>query len=365
MLVIKASGALCIGWLMLLFAELSGAVPLKHVAAPPIDATVGAGMEAIDASRIFLWQKARIVRTDDGGSHWSLLPLQLGTYDTVQEARFFRTGVGWVRSGNSVFLTASFGDSWQHLESIPLQYPNGMIASVAFSDDGKEGWVAGGEYRFDKEASMDHGARLWRYGFDGRADGIYVLRPALYATYDGGRHWNRQNMPETLGYFVDHIQFLDALSGVISIQGSVLDTVDGGKTWRTAVADEAIFPGRLAKSIFLLDPDHAWVSFNDGLLLYRYGRQGEWRPLRKSVTSDVAEIPPAGLVIDNMSFLSPKLGVSLDPKNGTLFATRDGGRTWRALRNRRVIAYSTLDRSEIQVLGPQGISRIKPDGLPK
>jgi photosystem II stability/assembly factor-like uncharacterized protein len=139
-----------------------------------------------------------ILRTQDGGTTWQVLPSQ------GQHQLFFLDTVrGWAARGSQIYRTSDGGVSWQYLTFIhdpdPLSHDDLGTSALSFSD-----------------------------ALNGRAFGsiVYqgIITEGIYRTTDGGLSWFRESIGLT-GDFggVNDAQMLDAYHGwAVCNEGSVL-----------------------------------------------------------------------------------------------------------------------------------------------
>jgi photosystem II stability/assembly factor-like uncharacterized protein len=171
----------------------------------------------------------------------------------------------------------------------------------------------------------------------------------IFATGDGGRHWNLAYTTDEKGVFFDALAFWDLRNGIAlsdPVGGSfvVLTTGNRGRTWtRVPVAQlPAVLPGEAAfaasgSSLVLRDGGRVWIGTGGG------GRARVMRSTdggRSWSVTDVpvhAEGPAAGIF--GLAFFDARRGVAVggDYTKPALAArsvalTSDGGRTWRAAR---------------------------------
>jgi len=168
-----------------------------------------------------------------------------------------------------------------------------------------------------------------------RSDG----RTVVAKTSDGGKHWEHQLEIDGLGPGTPAL-FIDASFGVIAGQQNGLGftfppaiwmTTDGGASWemRMAPADSGS-----VMSVDFIDAAHGWLWMSEGSLYQTIDGGRHWTSAASS------ERTPAlawSKVRRGMKFVSPTLGWIINTPDryggGALYVTRDGGRTW-GLENR-------------------------------
>jgi len=161
-------------------------------------------------------------------------------------------------SGPAVFVkTVDGGRTWT---SRSLDALTGGAVDVAFLD-GSTGFAVGGFGDGASDAQQ-------------RASRVVVL-----GTTDGGESWSVRHLGDQPGERGWKVQFVDAATGHVSIEGpgavgSILRTTDGGATWqRRLVASGVSFEG-----IGFVTPERGWAG--SGRTLYRTGDGGAtWQAL--------------------------------------------------------------------------------------
>jgi len=217
--------------------------------------------------------RAYLLKTNDGGRHWSRVNMRGATVDArLTRAIFSRSGRGWAfGEGGAVYTTNDSGTNWIKLQT-PTRY---LLLGGAFIDE-NSGWLVGagstilqtsdgGEtwqqsrllnavnVRFNSTSFVD--ARLgWAVGSGG----------AIYRTLNGGRSWH----PQISGVNADllDVKFLDAVEGwAVGVEGTVLYTNDGGLHW---TSEPSGTPHALER-IFFADRTHGWaVGFGGTIIAY-------------------------------------------------------------------------------------------------
>lgn len=134
----------------------------------------------------------RVLRTSDGGGHWSVAYSHSG-------ARLFQVDAYndrdvWVLGDTGVVRTTDGGRTWH---TLPARCP--AISSVDF--------------------------------FSPRR-GVAVAGKTLWRTTDGGAHWRQAPSPHSL----QSVCFADRSHGWAGAHGQIYRTADGGAHWRLAVA---------------------------------------------------------------------------------------------------------------------------------
>jgi photosystem II stability/assembly factor-like uncharacterized protein len=155
------------------------------------------------------------------------------------------------------------------------------------------------------------------------------LLPLLLLAASAGAQWTRVNVPSTASF-----RGLSVVSGKVvwasGTEGTVIRTIDGGKTWsvmKVAGAEQLDFRGI-----------KAFDSQNAVIISSGPAEKGQARIYRTSdggkTWQQVFEEKRAGTFFDAIAFWDRKQGIVLsDPVEGkfALFTTEDGGASWRQL----------------------------------
>jgi photosystem II stability/assembly factor-like uncharacterized protein len=176
---------------------------------------------------------AVILKTEDGGKHWTRVDELLGGADNRLEFWYvrFRGTTGWILGHPKSFVTIDRGRSWQ-----PLQ-----LAVV-------------NEKRRAGPAFLD------------QKTGIDVSETTLFRTTDGGRHWSseditmvlpRQGEVNTEFFLNKKVGFAaGAAQTTVGRDALVIKTTDGGNSW--AVLSRIPNKG-YAYSLFFRSEESGWM----------------------------------------------------------------------------------------------------------
>ena len=245
-------------------------------------------MAAADSSHAWaLTQGGRILATSDGGATWVS---QATGPDDLRAAWFTDANHGWAVDGSlssetgGLFVTGDGGVTWA---STTLPTGTGPLRDVAFAD-------------------ANHG---WLLGTDG-----------LLLTADGGRNWTGGSLPKGKSY--SSFFAIDASRVWVAGQGVILVSTDGGQNWTAQVADDPATFNRITFS----DAQHGWAvgrKFSNRtfvpVLRVTADGGGTWTD---------AILPSSGFrsLVDE-SWADAGHGWLLADSNRIL-ATTDGGQTW-------------------------------------
>ena len=318
----------------------------------------------------------RILRTSDGGQHWSdVTPegARRGTWTTF----FADADQAWLASslqpGSSsgdftaqIYRTADGGKTWAQAGVVNADW--GWPAAIDFVDQ-QRGWVfMKQEGTLEPEGSdlvafygtTDGGATWAKLSEAGAGSGqapvscskgepiflnattgwlsggctVEANRPYLYVTRDGARSWHEANFslpagwPATCLCSVDSLRFSDARNGVFVLtiylpegasQSVLYRTSDAGQTWRIGprIPDQV-------HGLYFVDLVHGWALNEKARTVLSTSDGGaHW--------SMVGRLPsPMGPI--DLEFKTTATGwlLGMEPKGRPIFKTVDGGANWTA-----------------------------------
>jgi photosystem II stability/assembly factor-like uncharacterized protein len=187
-----------------------------------------------------------VLRTSDGGKSWSR---QGSSTDyTLLSIHFADSQNGWaVGDEGTIIHTADGGETWEK-QSSPVSF---YLMDVYFITPLK-GWIVTEQTHI---LFTDDGGRTWRIQF---SDEDYILKAIsfadplhgwvvgeygyIYRTRDGGVTWEKQaghfDISDETGHVVGGTFLFDVMAidsqraWAVGIDGYVIKTEDGGKTWR-------------------------------------------------------------------------------------------------------------------------------------
>lgn len=180
----------------------------------------------------------------------------------------------------------------------------------------------------DATAKVSHAGQalqLHSFSFIPGGTGWAAAADAIYVTHDGGRTWSTLARP---GGSVNALDFTSGDTGWVSTDQGLKVSHDGGQTWQAVQTD---FTGA-ADRIDFLSGDAGWVAAGGELERTRDGGR-TWEKLTLAAP-DFTDRGPAGL----FSFVDANTGFTLygsQPGAGSqakrLYRTDDGGRTWKLI----------------------------------
>jgi photosystem II stability/assembly factor-like uncharacterized protein len=252
----------------------------------------------------------------------------------IESMKLLTADTGWAATRNTLFWTADGGASWKDITP-KLNHKHQILSSVFFLDVSR-GWAL-------ISCSDDH---------DIAADNSCF---ALASTADAGETWSvaqekiahafsREQLEDGYGFsgrsWLDFVgsqhgwEILDiATNSANPSAGEMLRTVDGGKTWTptkdTPTSDHFIF----------MTPTGGWIAGGKDQEVFVTHDSGDaWQKVSLPKPSIVG--PDTGIGIDLPVFVDEHRGLLLaryavgplmgpDLSTLVLFATADGGRTWK------------------------------------
>jgi len=108
----------------------------------------------------------------------------------------------------------------------------------------------------------------------------------LWATSDAGKHWVKRRLPGST-YFAS-VDFPTSLTGwVVSADGTVLKTVDGGVTWTKQRAGSEL---GISNEVCFTDARHGWVVGAQGLILHTDDGGAQWTEQSSGTTSTLEDV---------------------------------------------------------------------------
>jgi photosystem II stability/assembly factor-like uncharacterized protein len=242
-----------------------------------------------------------VLRTTDGGAHWTPLPFPNPTGVLLNGVSFANPTTGWVvGAGGAIYQTIDGGDTW-----VPQASGTSRKLSKVCFIDALRGWATGG----------------WQDG-----SSYLVLR-----TTDGGAHWENRSFGTTC-YSCEDIVFVDALNGWIcgydsSINPQIHHTTNGGTSWvRQTVPTSG---NGNASSVDFVSPTEGWATISSlyispaGPILHTTNGGDTWTVqgytgLHYNYAIDARDAQHAAIAAVQI----------LSPAQEKIFVTGDGGTNW-------------------------------------
>lgn len=226
-----------------------------------------------------------IVHTSDGGVTWEFQTS--GTDYTLSDIQFTDPMNGWaVGDQGTIVHTADGGKTWVQQKSPVTDW----LMSAQFANS-KKGWISG-------------------------------ERMQILYTEDGGNNWKVQFKDKD--YIFKRMSFCDEKNGwAVGEYGFIYHTADGGKTWQSQAGgfeipldQMEIVSGVYLFSVAAVNPQTAWVVGIEGTVMKTQDGGKTW----PSVTND--KIPKQHL----FSVYADKQGTVIITGNDLLLVSADGGK---------------------------------------
>ena len=352
---------------VMLILVVTGASSAAAATAPAVTSTPAApaaprvakvGLSAVSfASLKYGWAvgpQATILRTRDGGRHWtrqyaqSKFMVDQTNFTSVQA---ISSSTCWVVGGGYIYKTIDAGKTWRRMAKKlrPTELALNAWDSCAFVD--KVGWVVSGNgdiigtrnggttwTRQRKGQQVDAVAGVWV--LDSRH--VYIVMNAtgghyVLATTDGS-HWADASSRQIWEYWYPDYTGICANSAsnlyLSTTTGEVCVSRDGGQTWK--VSNPQVGPYQ--------ETGGAWLGIGDiscfgnticAVGVTGPGQGGAILSGDSGWTWGWVGFAPAGgtspLAMAASDWVSPKTGWTVGA-NGQVYRTQDGGRTWQKLR---------------------------------
>jgi photosystem II stability/assembly factor-like uncharacterized protein len=299
-----------------------------------------------DKTTIVSGYAGKILRTEDGGYTWTLIPS--GTDKALYAMRFVDRNKGWIVGQEGLILhTEDGGKSW----SPQTSHANVYLFSVEFVND-QEGWAVGDKATFVH--TMD-GGKNWQLGKLGTSDQhlsadeqLLAQEPVLYAvrfvtpttgwiigefgniykTTNAGKNWQPQQSTLIGQGITDSLDiptffgaaFLDENNGVATgLDTKIARTRDGGQKWIFDTVDMKEGTEDPLYQPFMFPDTTAWAVGAAAVVLHQRSTGEPW--LRVPVGEDV------NTWLRGVYFITKDDGWIVGGF-GTILHTTDGGQTW-------------------------------------
>jgi photosystem II stability/assembly factor-like uncharacterized protein len=233
-----------------------------------------------------------VLHTTDGGKTWRLTNLkftlnpQSGYLNAPVSGGI--TGVDtlhwWTVGAYSKILhSQDGGQTWQQQDAGSTGYCG--LTDVSFVDT-LHGWICGMRYSDSKGIILhtNDGGANWQLQESGvnlalnsvffldSLKGFIVGTRLILSSVDGGQHWQKQDSG-TYNGFTD-VVFCDSLHGLmVGGGGTILRTVDGGKTWSAETTEYISGP---FWDVAMPDSFHNWAVSHGQAILYTDDGGANW-----------------------------------------------------------------------------------------
>jgi photosystem II stability/assembly factor-like uncharacterized protein len=260
-------------------------------------------------------------RTQDGGRRWA--PVPLGSF-RGSRIQFVGGDKGWIAGPSGMLHTKDGGITWER-----QLIASADLHDVWFADD-LRGWAVGtlGTVLSTRDAGVSWegtsvGSADTLTGVIGDASGKLVVSGSeqhLYVSEDGGRSWGTKRPPGGEFLRVASADFLSPEHAWVRTTDGLAMTTDGGESWD--VHKQIHWNGTMA----LATVNVGYVQTANGVLWQFDRTSAEWtQPNSRFSTSGA---PDTDTLCGDMHFVDADTGWISAAHRG-IYATRDGGRTWR------------------------------------
>jgi photosystem II stability/assembly factor-like uncharacterized protein len=313
-----------------------------------------------------------VFSSNDAGRTWTWqldLPLQ---GEQFRDLQFVDSARGWAVTGEAIYRTKDGGRQWTS-HKVPQAFYQDSLAidlrAVFFLDE-NDGWVVGdveddsGDDDITRRQGVivrtTDGGRSWLPGQFlpvTSASDVYfvdsnhgwVTGPTLVASTDGGRSWTTQDAVEAAGPF-SSVTFSGSTTGwVVSGEGWLMGTKDGGRTWKRQPGGSDV-----AKAVHFLDKNRGWAVGERGTIARTEDGGGSW----------LEQASRVGDTLRAVYFLDQQRGWALGD-TGLVVATTDGGDEWKVYQTRAGSTLRALHFASSEVgwaVGDSGVIVATADG---
>lgn len=261
-----------------------------------------------------------LLRTSDGGNKWisgtiyprvnTITPLFIDSIGIF----FNNNRKGWIvahlKRTAVILVTENGGESWKVRFRVPFKLST--LHNIWFIDE-KHGWVVGEAEDKDVDGGIIYGTQdggntwilqykgndkesfLHEIKFSDALNGWAVGDEAVLHTSDGGKTWQRQNIPEVMFLFgLDVISRSEAW--VVGGRGIILHTIDGGISWNQSNLPTE-YEDYWLNSIMFIDRNRGWIAGGDGAIFFTNDSGKTWRLESKDSSSYLRGLTVAGKYI--------------------------------------------------------------------
>ncbi|MEX0780034.1 MAG: YCF48-related protein [Balneolales bacterium] len=301
----------------------------------------------LDTDHGWLFDNNKILKTTDSGGSWEKHYQGMDSY--FLSLHFTDENTGWAAGGETIKHTTDGGNTWE------VQYSNAAsyMESIHFVDE-NTGWAVGerdngsddyalvlhttdgGETWTEQENDTDdyYGSGLggvhfisetigWAVGY---YDTSYDSFGLILTTANGGETWETIEVNDDLKKII----FADEMTGWILGEHIVLNTTDGGNTWKDQLKEDDHY----FEDIYLLDEQNAWVVSEEGAIFYTADGGETWIEQDTEfnddyLSSDRYYLYGVGFKDANTGWASGEIYSDDDDVwSPLLLSTTDGGETW-------------------------------------
>ena len=252
-----------------------------------------------------------ILKTNDGGNSWTISKELVDFYP--YDMCFIDKNYGFVLGGGGSLQTTNGGDTWIARDSIKgfvcyfVDKQIGYTATVAIDKT-----INGGK-SWDKQTKSITDEHLHSV-FATDTNTLYIVSEngSIIKTSDGGITWIKQYKDST--DFLTSVYFVnDSVGFVTSGYGNIISTKDGGKNW----LKYNIGTKNYLYSVYFIDVNIGFVSGENGILLKTIDSGMNWISSNSGTNGDIYQV----------YFINKDVGF-ITGCGGWIYKTVDGGNKW-------------------------------------
>lgn len=316
-----------------IFKTTNGGATWVKEPSPVNDPYGGFGsIDFIDANIGWIAGSNGVYKTTNGGATWKAEQTGFGTSAQIDSVRFLDSAHGWMTASDLLSsmppqrqgIVLRTDDGGLHWTSTEL--PDGGIGGLSFTDT-SHGWLAGGTSTDGclLEKSAD-GGKTWSAETTGSTATLYdVSAPStstaiavgaegtILRTSDGGAAWMPADSEATSTLW-SLASASPTETWAVGDVGAIRHTVDGGATWETQNAGTSAWLG----SVSFTDSLHGWAGGSEGTLVHTIDGGAHWQAVSTAPQHDLYGV----------EFVDVNTGWLIADADHSLYKTTDGGVTW-------------------------------------
>ncbi|HUF03050.1 MAG TPA: YCF48-related protein [Aridibacter sp.] len=233
-----------------------------------------------------------LAQTRDGGNTWT--KRVLNTAANINEIYFRNDADGYLVAGRKLFETSDGGLNWKEtFIANPTEFSDGIpeFLSIRFNSR-NQGFIVGSVLDRDNDE--------------------IVIGSLLMRTVDGGKTWNRVDLPTKVELF--HLDFDGRSHGwIVGDRGTILATTNNGSTWelQDSGTQEVLY------NVDFRDEKDGYAVGTGGTILRTVDGGATWIKVESPVSATLFRV----------DFPKDKDGWIVGAR-GTILRTRDKGITW-------------------------------------
>jgi|GEM_PF-6663945 len=232
--------------------------------------------------------------------------------EAVRSVRFSNSACSWVAGDAGIFRTQDGGHSWSPADA-------GLVSQLPAETGGAEGTLV-------TNASSSDCHSIW----------AIVRYTSLWKSVDNGRRWENVTPAAYLSdadqygwQRLEQVVVIDSRTAFIEATHTLFTTSNGGISWEALELPWTDNPLRY-KRVQFLDKQNGWCTDERRPPQFWATRNGgySWKKVRITLSNK----PLDRVFLSWLRFFSPQDGYvllySTIPRQGELFRTKDGGKSW-------------------------------------